>query len=181
MFKNLKNLSLLILTGFSALFLTACTASKPPPAPALVPTAPVTAEQKLSLYNYLLSERGVDIIKIGETYTIVISSDLLFKPGSANVNEPYVKNLKIIALLINSYDTTSVGITAYTDEKGNVARALTEKQAQEILYFLKKDGVDTRLIYAKGYGNLYPVSLEGGNRRFNRRVEIKFQFHPEGS
>lgn len=176
MLNRLKNISFGILASIGFLALNACTPEQPP---MILAAVPQTAEQKLALYNYLLNERGIDVVKIGETRTIVISSDYLFEPNSANVNENYLKNLKIVAQLINSYDTTSVAITAYTNVPGDVARALTDKQAQEVLYFMKKNGVDTRLIYAKGYGNLYPVSQEQKDSHFNRRVEIKFQFHPQ--
>ncbi len=180
MVNRLKKLTLLALAGLTTIGLNACTsAPTPDPATLIVPVAPKTADQKLSLYNYLLNERGIDIVKIGETMTIVISSDALFETHSANVNEQYVKNLDVVARLINSYDTTSVAINAYTTEKGDVAQALTEKQAQEVLYFLKKHGIDTRLIFARGNGNLFPISIEGPNHHLNRRIEIKFKFHPE--
>ena len=84
-----------------------------------------------------------------------------------------------MAQLINTEDATSVAVTAYTDHSGDVARALTEKQAQKILNYLQKSGVDTRLIYAKGYGNLYPVTLDKAKGYFNRRIEIKFQIHQD--
>lgn len=179
MINYLKNITLLIIAGVVALGLNACATDNAFSSMKLQPTAPKDNAQKQKLYRYLLAEKGIDIMSIGETRTIVIATDPLFIGNSANLNNQYAYNLKIVARLINSYDTTSVAVTAYTDKSGDVSRALTEKQAQKIVVYLKKNGVDTRLIYAKGYGNLYPVSI-GKNTALNRRIEIKFQFHPTG-
>lgn len=181
MINTLKNISLLIITGILAWGLMGCAPVNDGSTVAVQAAAPQSNAQKQKLYTYLLAERNIDVIKVGETRTIVIASDELFTAQSANFNSPYVDNLKVIAQLINSYDTTNVAVTAYTDQPGDTARALTEKQAQKVLVYLKKHGVDTRLIYAKGYGNLYPVSIESQNAHFNRRIEIKFQFHKEGA
>ena len=176
----LKQLSVFSCIGVFALGLSGC-ASAPPAdkAAPLVPIAPKTKDEKLSIYNYLLNDRGVSILEVGETRTIVMSSDVLFTPHSANISDQYLVTLKLIARLINLYDTTSVSVNAYTNVPGDTARALTEKQAQEVVYYLTQQGVDTRLLYAKGYGNAYPVNLKKEAAHFNKRIEIKFQFHPE--
>lgn len=180
MVKQLKNISLVVLGGVMALGLMGCAPSSEPGSKAAMQVlAPQNNAQRQKLYDYLLNEQGIDVIKVGETRTIVIASDPLFTAKSANFNSQYANNLRIVAQLINSYDVTSVAVTAYTDQAGDAARALTEKQAQKVLVYLQKHGVDTRLIYAKGYGNLYPVSIDGQNTHFNRRIEIKFQFHKE--
>jgi outer membrane protein OmpA-like peptidoglycan-associated protein len=151
---------------------------EPPAHPPII--APATDAEKLKLYNYLLSEQGIDVVNVGETRTIIISSERLFSPDSANLNADYARHLKIIAQLINKYDTTSVSVSGYSEKSGEVARALTEKQAQTVMEYLKKEGVDTRLFYAKGYGNSYPVAVSAKNIHLNNRIEIKFQFHKEG-
>ncbi len=174
MFNPLKKFSLLILGGFMLFGIAACSADS---STISIPV-PQTKDEKLVLYNYLLKEKGVDIIRLGETRTVVIASDYLFVNGSTNFDEEYKKNLDLVARLINSYDTTSIAVTVYTDQSGEVAQALTEKQAQIIVRYLWKQGVDTRLIYAKGYGNLFPVTQKANQIHYNRRVEIKFQFHP---
>ncbi len=135
--------------------------------------------QKQKVYNFLLDEQGIDVIRAGETRTLVIPSDHLFVTDSANFRQAYANNLKIIAQLINSYDTVSIAVTAYTDKTGDAAQALTDKQAQKVIAYLNKQGLDTRLIYAKGYGNQYPVALGKEKGYFNRRVEIKFQFYKD--
>lgn len=162
--------------------LASCSTDYDQEAPAMPPVvAPNTDAEKLTLYQYLLKEQGVDIVNVGETRTIVIDSGRLFISDSANLNADYARYLKIVAQLINKYDTTSISVSAYSSQSGDVARALTEKQAQQVMAFLKKEGVETRLLYAKGYGNLYPVAMTGGkNSRQNNRIEIKFQFHKEG-
>ena len=176
-----KYLKILILSLMpAAMFsLAGCGLDAPQPGDIIVKAAaPATTDQKQKLYSYLLGEQGISVLQVGETRTIVISSDYLFTPKSANFNPDYVKFLKIVGQLINSYDTTSIQITAYTSAPGAAEQALTEKQAQKVLNYLEKSGVNTRLIYAKGYGNLNPVAINSDSQ-FNRRVEIKFQFNPE--
>lgn len=175
----LKNLILLVTVGLAAINLAGCAADFESDQPVLQITAPQNNAQKQKLYDYLLNEQGINVIKIGETRTIVIASDRLFTADSANLNAAYAKNLKIVAQLINTEDATSVAVTAYSNHSGDVARALTEKQAQKILNYLQKSGVDTRLIYARGYGDLYPVTLNKAKGYFNRRIEIKFQIHQD--
>ncbi len=177
--KLLKNLNLIFLPVAAALGVAVC-APVQAEAPVVViePIAPKTTAQKQKVFDYLLDEQGINTIKMGETRTIIIPSDQLFVAGSANFNAQYASNLKIIAQLINSYDTETVSINAFSDQAGDISRALTEKQAQKVLINLKKNGIDTRLIYSKGYGNSYPIAI-AGNTQLNRRIEIKFQFYPE--
>ncbi len=174
MFKLLKNINLLIFGGFLVFGLAACS-SEPIPSPIKVPQ---TQDEKLVLYTYLLKEKGIDVLKLGETRTVIIATDYLFVNGSANLDSEYKKNLDLVARLINSYDSTSVAVTVFSDQAGEVSQALTDKQAQQIVRYLWKRGVDTRLMFAKGYGNAYPVTQNENKNHFNRRVEIKFQFHP---
>jgi outer membrane protein OmpA-like peptidoglycan-associated protein len=177
----LKKCHILLMGVLAVATLAACSSDyeyEPPAHPPII--APTTDAEKLKLYNYLLSEQGIDAVNVGETRTIVISSERLFVPGSANFNAGYARYLKIIAQLINKYDTTSVSVSAYGEQSGEVASALTERQAQKVMEYLKKAGVDTRLLYAKGYGNSYPVAMTAEKSHLNNRIEIKFQFHKEG-
>lgn len=177
--KLLKNINLVLIpvaVGLCGLASASVYAAEAPII--LEPVAPKTAAEKQKVYDYLLDEQGISSIKVGETRTIIIPSDQLFIAGSANFNAKYASNLKIITQLINSYDTTSVAISAFGNQAGDISKALTEKQAQKVLGYLKKNGVDTRLIYGKGYGNSYPVAITG-NTQLNQRIEIKFQFYPE--
>lgn len=173
----LKSFCLLIITVAGLVGIAACgPLEQPNPQITVAVTPPKTAADKQKLYQYLLSERDVQVIKAGETRTVILASDQLFNADSMNFNENYVGFLKIVAVLINSYDTTHVAINAYTNKAGPDERAITERQAQQVMAYLQKQGVDTRLIYAKGYGNLYPVSIDPKNSYYNRRIEIKFQF-----
>ena len=142
MIKYLKNINLLVVLAAVALSVTACSSvTEETPVITIKPVVPHSNVQKQKLYSYLLDEQGINIIKAGETRTIVIATDPLFTAGSANFKAPYANNLKIVAQLINSYDTTSVAINAYTDQPGDTARALTEKQAQKILAIVEKNMV----------------------------------------
>jgi outer membrane protein OmpA-like peptidoglycan-associated protein len=180
MFNYLKNIILFLVIGLAAVNLAACATDEvdPDQTPVQI-VVPQDNAQKQKLYDYLLNEQGINVVKVGETRTIVIASDRLFIANSANFNADYAKNLRVVAQLIGTDDTTQVAVTAYTDQSGDVAKALTDKQAQKIMRFLQKNGADTRLIFAKGYGNMNPVTLNKAKDYYNRRVEIKFQVHQE--
>ena len=108
--KRLKNIVLLMFMAMAIVNVSACGTQEEAPVIPQV-NAPVTASEKVKLYKYLLSERGIEVVKIGETLTIFVDTDPLFVPGSANLETQYAKNLKVVARLINSYDTTSVAVT----------------------------------------------------------------------
>jgi outer membrane protein OmpA-like peptidoglycan-associated protein len=174
--KYLKNMYFIFSAGILLTGVAACAPLPDEEKPVLQATVPQTNAQKQKVYTYLLKEQGIRMIEIGETRNIVIDSRRLFVADSANFDESYAGNLRVIAQLLNTYDTTHISVNVYTDQSGEVGQALTEKQAQKILELLQKYGAETRLFYAKGYGNLYPVVLDKKNSTANRRIEIKFQF-----
>jgi outer membrane protein OmpA-like peptidoglycan-associated protein len=179
MFKLLKNIKLLILAVAALAFTASGCIYAQEAGETLKPIVPKTKDQKIKVYNYLLSEQGVDQVHLGDNHTIVISSDRLFTTGSANFNSQYLRNLKIIAQVINLYNPMQIAVNAYTSGPGVVEKALTEKQAQKVMTYLQQQGVSARLFFAKGFGDAYPVAINNRNSSFNRRIEIQVQSEPE--
>ncbi len=164
--------------------LVACASHEPPPEPVFVPppAKPSLADVRATYLNQL-ERNGVQVIHIGETIRIVIRDDYLFVPGSANVLQSEMKVLRTVTLLMNTYDMVDVKVSGYWDNQldETVAKALTTRQAQVVLNKLRYYGIDTRFLYAVGYGQSNPVAWNGSEqgRSLNRRVEISFQYYPK--
>lgn len=144
--------------------------------------APTSSEQHAK-YMAALRDEGVQVIQLGETIRLVMLSDEVFAPNSANIVPAYRPVLTDVARLMATYDITSVKVAAYSDKQSpkNLQTALTTQQAQAVSKFLWSRGVDTRLMYAKGYAGSKPVdsAASASGRNNNRRVEISFQFYPK--
>lgn len=127
-----------------------------------------------------LQQQGVDIIQTGETIKVVIPSDNLFYPDSANFNPEAPAILRPLVELLRGYEVVFMRVSGYTSNLGSSARnhALSEQQAQRIVAELTKANIDTRIIYASGFGEQRPIANnetpEGRAR--NRRIEIKFRY-----
>lgn len=129
-----------------------------------------------------LTQHGVKIIHVGETITVVLPSDKLFYPDSANLNPCYIPVLKVASDFIFCYEKMTVRIGAYTDCMCSPFRnsVLTQAQAQTIAKTLWCNGIDARLLFAVGYGSDFPIAANGTcqGRMQNRRVEICFRYIP---
>ncbi len=167
----------LFFSGCLLLALAGCTHSpgtQPPVKHVLAPT-----RQNLSKF---LQQQGVQVIKVGQTLTIVLPSDRVFQAASANLRSDYRPILYKVVSLIRRYDMVSIKVAAYMDSRGNAAhlKALSVRQAEVIVDYLWAHNIDTRFIYAKGYGSERFVGNNATTqgRAENRRIEISFHFSP---
>ncbi len=147
----------------SVFLLAACATHQSPP----------TTQQ--ALIQKLQSE-DVGVTTVGQSVAIVLPSDTLFNPSSANINPKYQPILMQIADLLKTYQLVSVQVAGYSNLEVPDVKALTEKQAQVIATALWDRGIDSRLVYAVGYANLYPVAPSSNPA--NRRIQISFRFYP---
>lgn len=143
----------------------------------------LTPHEKQAKYLSALRQEGVQVIQLGETLRLVMQSDEVFAPNSANIVPAYRQVLTDVAGLMATYDITSVKIAAHSDKRSpeKYQTALTTQQAQSVSKFLWSKGVAARLMYAKGYEGSQPVdsSASASARNNNRRVEVSFQYYPE--
>jgi len=173
-----------VLIALAAATVAAC-AHQPetPQAPKKPAAHKLSSNQLQQKYIKTLSYDDVQAVQLGETLRLIIPSDHLFNPDSANLQGDYRSTLVNIAKLLKTYNKVNVQVVAYTDNHSDRKRkiALTTRQAEVVSSFLWKQGIDARLLYSEGYGYLNPVdsnnTAEG--RINNRRIEISFQFHPE--
>jgi outer membrane protein OmpA-like peptidoglycan-associated protein len=84
--------------------------------------------------------------------------------------------------LLNNYEVVDVKIAGYTDNVGLPERnmALSREWAQIITNQLWANGLDARVVYATGYGDLDPIGDNETvvNRAVNRRIEITLKLPP---
>lgn len=129
-----------------------------------------------------LRHQGVQINRVGEDMQLIISTDRLFQPRSANFNAEYLSVLKAVGVLLQCYNKQDVRIEGYTDCCGCDRRneVLSLAQADKVAKYLWEHGSDSRLLYTKGYGMLNPIANSDNyyGRARNRRIEIIFRDYP---
>ena len=107
---------------------------------------------------------------------IVNVSDTLFQTGSAVFGAPAREKLSKIAGIVSSHPGLSLDVEGHTDSVGTdeYNQALSEKRAQAVRDYLVKQGVSSKSINSKGFGESTPIApnetAEG--RQKNRRVEM---------
>ncbi len=132
-----------------------------------------------------LQKNNVQVVQVGQTFRIILSSDLLFEPNSANIKNAYVNTvMPMIAQFIRAYDKPSVSVTAYSADGSNTAvlLALTNRQAQVISSELWLNNINARLLSAQGKANQDSISSNQTphGRYANNRVEIQFRYEVAG-
>jgi len=118
-------------------------------------------------------------VQIGEDNLVIVPTDDAFIAGSPRINPQYYPVLDQIARIIRNDRKVMVKVAGFTDNIGPPYRnlALSREQAQQIEKYLWASHIDTRLIYAVGYGQCYPISTNksASGRAQNRRVEIAWR------
>lgn len=123
-----------------------------------------------------LQKRGVQVIQVGDDIRLVLPTDHFFVPHSAQLDPNGYSTLNLTATFLKRFEKISIKVAGYTDNLGSSKRnkALSREQAEHIMIYLWSCGIDTRLIFAVGYGESRPITSnqtkEG--RAKNRRIEI---------
>lgn len=129
-----------------------------------------------------LRHQAVQVIRAGEDMRVIIPSDRLFNPNSANFNQEYVAVLKAVGILMQCYDKMDVKVEGHTDCCGSTARneKLSLAQANKVAKYLWEHGSDSRLLSTRGCGELQPIANSNHyyGRARNRRIEIIFRDYP---
>lgn len=126
-----------------------------------------------------LMKAGVQIIQLGQDRMLVLPADRFFYRHSNHLNESYQTTLDLLATYINNCSSEVTKVAGYTDNIGSSLRnvALSRQQAQVIVKYLWKQSLNTSMIYAIGYGGLYPIASDRSawGRKQNRRIQITFR------
>lgn len=127
-------------------------------------------------------KKNIEILKRPEGVALVMSDDLLFRPGSAQLSEHARILLNQIVEVLN-YMVIETNISGYTDntplpEPGNME--LSNQRALSVLYYFVEKGLDQSMFSVSGYGPYRPIAenITPEGRARNRRVEILLKTQP---
>jgi len=120
-----------------------------------------------------------------EGFVIKLPASLLFKPGSATIeNEDALLFLKRVALIIQELPTTTqVSVQGHTDNVGPGNKSpfkdnweLSSARAISVLQELILDGVAPKRVSSAGFAEFKPIATNAtaSGREKNRRVELHF-------
>ncbi len=130
-----------------------------------------------------IEDQGVKVVTVGDNVLLILPADKFFQPDSPNRIQMSDTTLNDIAGLLRGYEKVTVKVAAYSDTTCSPQRALalTQQQAQNVVDYLWARGIDTRIIFAKGYGSGHPISNNWSayGRAQNRRIEITLRLLPK--
>lgn len=140
-----------------------------------------------ALVNSLLIA-GVHIEKRGKNYSMVLSEESAFSPGSAQLSEKLKPKLDWIASILQ-YSKNRITVEGHTDNQPYRSRILptnwelsTARAAAVLVYLVNQGGIEPDRIEAKGFSSYKPKvgNISEAYRKFNRRIEIVLkQFEKE--
>ena len=126
-----------------------------------------------------LTNRGATIVELGDQIMVAIPSERLFDGMSDKIKPPAYSTLNLLTAYLGSYKTQLVKISAYTDDIGSRSAnlALSKQQANSVERYLIANGVNTRVLYANGYGgtNLVVKNTEDWGKSDNYRIEVTME------
>jgi outer membrane protein OmpA-like peptidoglycan-associated protein len=123
-----------------------------------------------------LQNRGVKVIVLGDQILIVLRSNHVFNGMTPTIQPGEYATLDLVAKFLNNYTTMGVRVAGYTDDSGSerINRSLSKEQAESIVRYLWRSGVNTRMLTAAGMGGTHLVSSNSTDWRAsdNYRIEI---------
>ncbi|NVK42230.1 MAG: OmpA family protein [Oceanospirillaceae bacterium] len=132
-------------------------------------------QQEMAL-RQRLDGTGVGIERVGDDIRLVMPGNITFETGSAQLDSGFYAVLDDVALVLNEFDKTAVGVNGFTDNTGSfeLNQNLSEQRATSVARYLVSRGVAQGRISTQGYGPRYPVASNdtAAGRSQNRRVEV---------
>lgn len=114
--------------------------------------------------------------RVGEGITIEFSEKILFGFDQSVLTSKAQKNLDKLAVILKKYPDTNIEVQGHTDSKGTdqYNQSLSERRADNVSDYLKKDGISSSRLSTKGYGESAPKYSNGTpeGEAQNRRVEF---------
>lgn len=129
-----------------------------------------------------LQNRGVKVVVLGDQILLVMRSSYLFHGTTPNLLTDAYPTLNLVAKFIGDNPNMSVRVAGNVTMAGpeEVNLSVSRQQAETVVKYLWRTGVNTRMLYAVGEGgknpvikdNLYLVDSE------NYRIEITMEKLP---
>ncbi|HSZ71881.1 MAG TPA: OmpA family protein [Cytophagaceae bacterium] len=133
----------------------------------------------LSQYNGKMQEVKIPIkMARAKPGTIVQLRNIYYDFNQYVLRETSYPSLNNLLEFLKENPQVKVEIRSHTDSKGSASYnlALSQKRAQSVVNFLKANGINSKRIKAKGYGEGLPLVSnddEEEGRELNRRTEFK--------
>ncbi len=116
----------------------------------------------------------LDPIEQGSKMTL---NNIFFDFNKANLLDKSKTELNRLLVFLQRNPSIKVEISGHTDNVGNTKynMDLSQRRAAEVLNYLKTNGIDTKRISSKGYGETQPLKPNDTeeNKAINRRIEFK--------
>lgn len=126
-----------------------------------------------------LDKAGVQFVRLGEDYRLILPADYFFYPDSPRLNHTGRFYLNVAAEYLRLFDIDAVRVTGFTDNGGlpERNRAMSIARATQVVDYLTKHKLDVRMLTSRGHGADYPIASNRTpkGRAMNRRVEIQFR------
>jgi outer membrane protein OmpA-like peptidoglycan-associated protein len=123
-----------------------------------------------------LEGTGVGVERVGDDIRLIMPGNITFQTGSAQLDTGFYPVLDDVALVLNKFKDSAVGVNGYTDSTGSFEfnQSLSEQRAASVASYLAGRGVSQLRLTTQGYGPRYPVADNGSaaGRAQNRRVEV---------
>ena len=154
----------------------------------VVPPKPVSLFQQREYYVCWLEKHGVQVIRLGQTWKIILPGEVLFNNDTAEINDSYRPVLAAVAGFLRTYSKISVEIASFSNETPSgpvskfgttVLQELTTRQSDAVARYLSHHHINARLIYSVGKSGWDPIAWPGSEkgRYLNRRTEINFRYY----
>lgn len=130
-----------------------------------------------------LEAQGVKVIIIGDQVLLLIPTYRLFFEESYQLKNNAQYILPLLATYVSQMRNMSIKIAAYTNlgggEQNNLS--LSRQQARQVANYLWQTGINTRLLFAEGYGSICPIDSVDKEwaANENNRIEISFEKLPD--
>lgn len=136
-----------------------------------------TSETQTTTYR---KQPDVQIIKLGSSLRIILSSDGCFEPQTTAIRPTCKPTLNKIADLLNEYGNAPINVAGYTDTVRDLraAQLFSQQQADSIVAYLWTRGNAHGRFHVMGYGPKYPIAtnLNPDDSYYNRRIEITVRY-----
>lgn len=138
-----------------------------------------TSDRKMIKRLMRFEKKGIKVVTLGENYLISVRSAMLFPDQSPRLLWAAYQPLNEIVGFIKEFRKVGIHVTAFCSPYRSTRRedALTLARARVVADYLWSQGIDSRLIIAKGEGSRRPfvASTQGGDKSANSRIEITFR------
>lgn len=114
--------------------------------------------------------------RVGEGIVVEFNSNVLFEYNKSDLMGDAKSSLNKLVTVLNNYPDTDIELQGHTDSKGSDSynMNLSEDRASAVSRYLTSEGISSRRIAIRGYGESMPKysnDSESG-RSQNRRVEF---------